>query len=248
MKSLFLFSVLFGFAMTPMQLFAEEQVIPELHISTQGEAHVIGGDLTHKHALNLLSVKIWGLNISVSTDYTTVYESAYGAPINSEDILPGHSLEVVGRPSPEGGSIEAKLLRDLSIKTGTPKTKTLALERICKEPEPKKTPKQASAKGAPTRTPIANHTAAPNTPPALLKEILVLRNDLKRGAQGREVLWLQEFLQRHGWGIPNDGPVTGLFGKVTEGALKRFQQANGLAAIGILDAKTRMLINPWLKK
>lgn len=68
------------------------------------------------------------------------------------------------------------------------------------------------------------------------------------GMRGEEVVILQEFLQKHGWGIPDDGPVTGYFGPVTESAVKKFQLANGLEAVGSVGPKTRALINAFLEK
>ncbi len=64
--------------------------------------------------------------------------------------------------------------------------------------------------------------------------------------RGGEVITLQEFLQKNGWGIPNDGPVTGNYGKVTVNAVKKFQVANGLPPEGEVGPKTRAAINKLL--
>ncbi len=66
--------------------------------------------------------------------------------------------------------------------------------------------------------------------------------------RGGEVIILQEFLQKHDRGIPNDGPVTGFYGKVTVSAVKKFQAANGLAPEGEVGPKTRALINKLLSE
>ena len=70
---------------------------------------------------------------------------------------------------------------------------------------------------------------------------------LQVGMRGGEVIILQEFLQKNNWGIPDDGPVTGYFGKVTQGAVMKFQVANGLPPEGVVGPKTRALINALLK-
>ncbi|KKU05846.1 MAG: hypothetical protein UX07_C0012G0004 [Parcubacteria group bacterium GW2011_GWA2_45_30] len=59
---------------------------------------------------------------------------------------------------------------------------------------------------------------------------------------------MQEFLRKGGWGIFDDGPVTGFYGKVTEGAVKKIQTAHGLEPVGFVGVKTRALINELLQK
>ncbi len=66
--------------------------------------------------------------------------------------------------------------------------------------------------------------------------------------RGREVTVLQEFLQKYDWGIPNDGPVTGFYGRVTLNAVKKFQTANSLSPEGEVGPKTRALINKLLSE
>lgn len=57
---------------------------------------------------------------------------------------------------------------------------------------------------------------------------------LSRGSRGSLVVVLQQRLNVHGWNIGADG----IFGKVTERAVKAFQRANGLYVDGIVGPKT----------
>lgn len=90
----------------------------------------------------------------------------------------------------------------------------------------------------------------PESPKSFKVEIngAAIVQELRLGMRGKEVIILQEFLQKNNWGIPNDGPVTGHFGKVTKKALMNFQKAKGLAAVGIAGPETRKLINSLLSK
>jgi cell wall-associated NlpC family hydrolase len=58
---------------------------------------------------------------------------------------------------------------------------------------------------------------------------------LKRGLRGEDVRWLQRRIQMHG---VDPGPADGIFGKRTEGAVRSFQTARGLAADGIVGPRT----------
>ena len=72
----------------------------------------------------------------------------------------------------------------------------------------------------------------------LLVVLLPLAADaavLKRGSRGDEVVTLQKKLKQ--WGY-YDGSVDGVFGAGTEKAVQYFQRKNGLAADGIVGAKT----------
>ena len=72
----------------------------------------------------------------------------------------------------------------------------------------------------------------------LLVVLLPLAADaavLKRGSRGDEVVTLQKKLKQ--WGY-YDGSVDGVFGAGTETAVQYFQRKNGLAADGIVGAKT----------
>ena len=72
----------------------------------------------------------------------------------------------------------------------------------------------------------------------LLVVLLPLAADaavLKKGSRGDEVVTLQKKLKQ--WGY-YDGAVDGVFGSGTEKAVQYFQRKNGLAADGIVGAKT----------
>ena len=84
---------------------------------------------------------------------------------------------------------------------------------------------------------------------ALLKSELVetqaelkFTRGLQRGASGEEVRELQAFLKRFPDIYP-EGLVTGYFGSLTETALKRWQERQGLEAAGVVGPKTRAKLN-----
>lgn len=56
---------------------------------------------------------------------------------------------------------------------------------------------------------------------------------LRKGAKGSAVTAAQQRLLAHGY---NPGPIDGIFGGGTEGAVKAFQSARGLYASGIVDS------------
>ena len=65
---------------------------------------------------------------------------------------------------------------------------------------------------------------------------------LQRGASGDDVKELQAFLKRFPDIYP-EGLVTGYFGSLTETALKRWQERQGLEAAGVVGPKTRAKLN-----
>ena len=65
---------------------------------------------------------------------------------------------------------------------------------------------------------------------------------IQRGARGDDVLQLQEFLRNFPDVYP-EGVVSGYFGPMTEVAVKRFQEKNGLEPVGIVGPKTRVALN-----
>lgn len=63
---------------------------------------------------------------------------------------------------------------------------------------------------------------------------------MKKGSKFGEVSLLQSFLNKNGF---NSGVVDGLFGSITDSAVKAFQKANNLISDGIVGPITRGLIN-----
>lgn len=210
----------------------------ELYISSKGELHIVNVNIAIRHSLNLFSVNTWGLKWVVPIDTTTVLEAADGAKIEFSQVLDEHRLEIWGpvvlgdlrRP----GWIDTRKIRDLSI--GTPPASAA--------PTPPAAPQTANIGTAVTPTPPPAAVLAP-APTSSAGGILT--QTLRLGMRGREVTILQEFLQKGDWGIPNDGPVTGYYGKVTVNAIKKFQIANGLPPEGEVGPKTRAIINELLK-
>jgi peptidoglycan hydrolase-like protein with peptidoglycan-binding domain len=73
---------------------------------------------------------------------------------------------------------------------------------------------------------------------AVIKEELRITKTLKLGMSDEEVKKLQEFLST----MPNiypEGMVTGYFGSLTEKAVKKWQEENGIESVGIVGPKTR---------
>ena len=212
----------------------------ELHIYASGEVHLIAAEVLTKHALNLISVNVWGQKWTVPIDRYTKVESAGGLPIGLEEIAEGHLVEVKGRPGTKSNWIDTALIRDLSIQTGAlpPPAPT---PPPASEPIPAPLPPPPPPAGGPNPPPPP---AAPTTGLSLERASgSALTQDLQKGMRGGEVFILQEFLQKYGWGIPNNGPVTGYFGSVTATADMAFQKAKGLPSTGIVGPKTRGLIN-----
>jgi len=71
---------------------------------------------------------------------------------------------------------------------------------------------------------------------------LGLTKTLQRGSSGEEVRKLQEFLAKDKKIYP-EGLATGFFGKLTEKAVMRFQEKNGIEPVGVVGPKTRAKIN-----
>lgn len=228
-KKFFLYIVLVIFVCVPYITLAEAIIDQELYISSKGIADIRGAQVMAIHALNLISVGIWGQKWTVSMDYTTKFQSSDGTEIKPEQIARGHILEIKAVPSKQQeGILEASVIRDLSIGAGNAASVGVSLlDSLCR---------------VPVSAPSVAISAASSSFSSLLTRTIGL------GAKGLDVKILQEFLQKKGIVIPNDGPVTGFFGKVTEEAVKKFQEANGLEAVGSVGAKTRALINSFLTR
>lgn len=209
-------------------LSAAAKIGQELHIFANGDIHLVAAEVVSKHALNLISVEVWAQKWTIPLDQYTKLESAYGAPLKLEEILNGHKLEIKGRPmSNKSGWLDARLVRDMDVKTG----------------------QMPQIPSGPTPSVILPSAPAPTTPsaPLISSAKRQLTQYLTMGMRGGEVIILQEFLQKNNWGIPDDGPVTGFFGKVTQAAVRKFQEASELPPEGVVGPKTRALINALLK-
>ncbi len=71
---------------------------------------------------------------------------------------------------------------------------------------------------------------------------LALTRTLQRGSTGDDVKQLQEFLAQDKNVYPQ-GLATGFYGPATEAAVKRFQEKNGIEAVGIVGPKTRAMLS-----
>lgn len=77
--------------------------------------------------------------------------------------------------------------------------------------------------------------------------IKLFAKNLKLGTSGADVKSLQEFLGNQP-GIYPEKLVTGYFGLLTERAIKKFQEKNGIKTTGIVGPLTRAKINEFLPK
>lgn len=231
--------IVYGIFVFPIVSMAED-IPQEAHIYRTGEVHLIGGRLEKRHAINLYTVNVWGYQWKVFADYDAKFQSADGAPLDPEKILVDHVLEVKGFPAKkEIGLIEAKIIRDLSVSGNGEAMPIVSLL-------PAVLPPVLAPLPVVVRSDLATSSLGVPAVAGVFKRILTV--NLYPGMRGEEVKILQEFLQKGGWGIPDDGPVTGFYGKVTELAVKKFQSAKGFEAVGFVGFKTRALINELLQK
>jgi len=80
---------------------------------------------------------------------------------------------------------------------------------------------------------------------ATVKEEIKLTKNLYKGVSGNEVKEVQKFLKQFSEIYP-EGLVTGYYGPLTEKAVKKFQEREGLSATGKIDQTTRGTINEYL--
>lgn len=66
--------------------------------------------------------------------------------------------------------------------------------------------------------------------------------NIRRGAKGQGVFWIQWQLVRHGYSVGPCG-IDGDFGGATDGAVRRFQSDHGLEIDGIVGPMTRAELN-----
>lgn len=79
------------------------------------------------------------------------------------------------------------------------------------------------------------------------EQIEKLTKNLKFGSKDKEVETLQEFLKQDPEVYP-EGLVTGYYGALTERAVKKFQEKNGIEAIGVVGPKTLEKINKVIEE
>ena len=60
---------------------------------------------------------------------------------------------------------------------------------------------------------------------------------LKVGSKGNQVQWLQEILEIE-YNFENEGGYDGIFGRLTDGQVRAYQEANGLAVDGLVGKQT----------
>src|SRR3989344_4793478 len=129
------------------------------------------------------------------------------------------------------------IIRDLQAQIQALQTQVRTLEQeLGKSPEVSSTP--ASAPLAPTTSTPSVSAVVPGipqsqpeaTPPELTRS-------LSRGSSGDDVRKLQEFLARDKEIYPN-GLITGFFGPLTEVAVKKWQEKQGIESVGIVGPKT----------
>ena len=69
------------------------------------------------------------------------------------------------------------------------------------------------------------------------KEVNMIVNELKKGSTGNQVKTIQRILYCR-YGCPDDLPITGNFGSVTQKYVKAFQKAKNLPVTGTVDLET----------
>lgn len=224
---------------------------PELYISPKGEAHIRNATIANRHSLNLFSIDVWGSKWTVPMDQFTRVEAADGTALDFSQVQNGHRLEIKGSlvtgDIRRSGWLEAKLVRDLSIGAPPAGAQAAAISgSLALPPPPAPPPPPASSPPPPPPPPAPAQARASAGKPAA-KAGRLLTQQLSMGMRGGEVVILQEFLQRNGWGIPNDGPVTSYYGRVTANAVKNFQRSSGLPPEGEVGPLTRAAINRLLQ-
>ncbi|OGF62894.1 hypothetical protein A2662_04520 [Candidatus Giovannonibacteria bacterium RIFCSPHIGHO2_01_FULL_45_33] len=91
-------------------------------------------------------------------------------------------------------------------------------------------------------TTLQQQLESAKTAAARISEISKFTKTLQRGMTGDEVKELQEFLKQFPEIYP-EGLVTGYFGSLTEAAVKRLQEQNGIETVGVVGPKTRAKLN-----
>ncbi len=76
---------------------------------------------------------------------------------------------------------------------------------------------------------------------------VALRSQMRVGSRGRGVRVLQKLLASDPSIYPQ-GLVTGYYGRLTQAAVKKFQENHGISPVGEVGPETRMLMNSFLKR
>jgi peptidoglycan hydrolase-like protein with peptidoglycan-binding domain len=99
--------------------------------------------------------------------------------------------------------------------------------------------------GANTRNALNRGASSNSTTVKNSSTINTSQGILRRGDSNNEVRWLQEKLTQLGF---YKGPVTGVFGPLTETSVKQFQSAKRLTADGIVGRNTHIALNDAIAK
>ena len=129
------------------------------------------------------------------------------------------------------------LIRDLQsqIQALQAQVKTLKQEFGGSSETPVAVPVESAPVPAATPEAVPTVETPTSQPEAIPPE---LTRSLTRGASGDDVRKLQEFLAKDKEVYP-DGLITGFFGPLTEGAVKKWQKKHGIEALGIVGPQTR---------
>lgn len=81
---------------------------------------------------------------------------------------------------------------------------------------------------------IPKYDAEPVEP----KTVTLKLTELKKGSTGEQVEAVQRILASYGYNLGNNNPFDGKFQKLTDAAVREFQDGNGLPITGKVDAQT----------
>ncbi len=81
----------------------------------------------------------------------------------------------------------------------------------------------------------------------IVSSFAALRSQMRVGSRGKGVRVLQKLLASDPSIYPQ-GLVTGYYGRLTEDAVKKFQENHGISPVGQVGPETRMLLNSFLKR
>ncbi len=165
--------------------------------------------------------------------------------VQSKNVLTlAFSLALLGSAqsafaAPEQQNLQIRAIESY-YKTLYPSTEvtTPTPEVPCTDPTVAPQSDKATSISSPTQKPLKPFEAGPMVPPSPTRtaQQSFTGTVLQRGDSGESVRQLQEKLAEAGF---FQGPVTGVFGSITEAAVKSFQQAQGLTPDGVYGAQTQ---------